>query len=60
MNPTKYYLTAEQIAERLQCGKSTVYALAKAGRIPSLGLGKKGRRFDFERVIEALECKVSE
>jgi excisionase family DNA binding protein len=48
-------IQASELAERLKCGKSTVYSLAKAGRIPTIGLGKKGVRFDYTAVLEALK-----
>ncbi|MDC8450820.1 MAG: excisionase family DNA-binding protein [Nitrospira sp.] len=46
--------TAEEVARGLKIGKSTVYMLAKTGQIPSLVIGKKGVRFDWDAVIEAL------
>ena len=39
-------LKAEDIARRLNCGKSTIYRLAKTGKIPAIGIGETGVRFD--------------
>jgi excisionase family DNA binding protein len=49
------FLRADEIARRLACGKSTIYTLAKAGKIPCIGLGKTGVRFDYAAVVEALK-----
>lgn len=46
---------AAGIARRLNCGKSTIYKLAKAGKIPTVRIGKTGVRFDYNAVLEALE-----
>lgn len=48
-------LKADELAKRLRCGKSTIYLLAKSGKIPTYGLGKSGVRFDFASVLEALK-----
>jgi excisionase family DNA binding protein len=51
---TRHITTAEEVARVLKCGKSTVYALAKNGRIPYLSIGDRGIRFDLEAVLAAL------
>jgi excisionase family DNA binding protein len=48
-------IQASELAQRLKCGKSTIYSLAKAGKIPTIGLGGKGVRFDYAAVLEALK-----
>ena len=55
MQSTKQLARAEELAQRLRCGKSTVYSLAKAGKIPCIGIGKKGVRFDIDEVLAALK-----
>jgi len=52
---TRKILKAKPLARILDCGVSTVYALAKAGKIPCLGIGDTGVRFDLEAVLEALK-----
>lgn len=47
--------TASEVADALSCAKSSVYALARAGRIPYYRLGETGIRFDLEAVLEALK-----
>jgi excisionase family DNA binding protein len=44
---------AKALAQILDCGVSTVYALAKAGKIPFISIGKLGKRFDVDAVLEA-------
>lgn len=51
------FLKAEEVAERLSCAKSTIYRLAQIGKIPSIGIGATGVRFDFDKVLEALRRK---
>jgi excisionase family DNA binding protein len=46
---------AADIARRLNCGKSTIYNLAKAGKIPTVRIGKTGVRFDYRAVLQALQ-----
>jgi len=48
-------IKADELARRLACGKSTVYMLAKAGKIPSIAIGQTAVRFDFSAVLEALK-----
>lgn len=48
-------IKAKALARHLDCGISTVYALAKAGRIPSISIGQVGVRFDLGQVLEALK-----
>lgn len=45
---------ADELAQHLNCGKSTVYKLAKTGKIPYVALGT-GVRFDIEEVLDALK-----
>ena len=46
---------ADGIAKRLNCGKSTIYKLAREGKIPTVRIGKTGVRFDYHAVFEALQ-----
>ena len=50
-------LKAEELAERLGVGKSTVYRMFSCGVIPSVpvGSGLSCRRFNFAAVCSALE-----
>lgn len=48
-------IRAETLATILQCAKSTVYGLAKSGKIPKIVLGKQGVRFDLQEVLTALK-----
>lgn len=50
-------IKAKALARHLDCGISTVYALAKAGRIPCISIGQVGVRFDLNNVLEALRRK---
>jgi excisionase family DNA binding protein len=47
-------LTVKQVAERLNCCESQVYALLSAGRLPyvQIGLGKQGGKRVDERDLE--------
>ena len=53
--PTKHALSAtverllkaDELARRLNCGKSTIYRLAQTGKIPAIGIGDTGVRFDL-------------
>ncbi|MEO7862064.1 MAG: helix-turn-helix domain-containing protein [Nitrospirales bacterium] len=44
---------ADDVALQLNCGKSTVYKLAKDGKIPYVSIGT-GVRFDLDSVLKAL------
>ena len=48
------YLTAAQLAERLQVSADTVRGWAKSGRIPEIRISPKVRRFDPVAVAQAL------
>jgi excisionase family DNA binding protein len=52
--PHQQLLRADELAQLLRCGKSTVYSLAKKGRIPSIAIGDYGVRFDRTAVLSAL------
>ncbi|WP_447603029.1 excisionase family DNA-binding protein [Nitrospira sp. Nam80] len=53
----KWDMKADELASCLNCGKSTVYYLAKKNRIPSIVIGKRGRRFNYGAAVEALKAK---
>ncbi|CAI4032326.1 hypothetical protein DNFV4_02756 [Nitrospira tepida] len=53
--PHGQILKADELARLLRCGKSTIYKLAKTGRIPCLGIGDIGVRFDRAAVLAALQ-----
>ncbi len=48
-------LRAEEVAEMLSIGKSTVYALARAGKLPSIQIGGSVRipASDLQKWLEA-------
>ena len=48
-------LRAADLARRLNCGKSTIYKLAKTGKIPVVRIGMTGVRFDFPAVLASLQ-----
>jgi excisionase family DNA binding protein len=52
---TPKYLTADQLGELLQLSTKSVLQLAKRGKIPSINVGPRSRRFDLERVLAALQ-----
>ena len=56
---TARLLKAEELARILNCGKSTVYRLAQAGKIPSISIGEKetGVRFELQACLNALKRK---
>ena len=54
---TQELLTAEEIARRLKVSPRVVRAMANQDRIPALRSGKKFMRFDYDRVVEALETR---
>jgi len=47
-------LKAEPLARILNCGVSTVYFLARTGKIPTISIGRAGVRFIAKDVIAAL------
>ena len=49
------FLTARQLAARLQVSESTVRRLAREGRIPSLRLTPRLIRFNLKAVYKALD-----
>ena len=49
------FLTARQLAARLQVSESTVHRLAREGRIPAVRLTPRLIRFHLPSVIEALD-----
>ena len=49
------FLTARQLAARLQVSESTVHRLAREGRIPAVRLTPRLVRFHLPSVIEALD-----
>lgn len=55
MQTTDTLEKAAGIARRLNCGKSTIYKLARTGKIPTVRIGKTGVRFDYHDVLEALQ-----
>ncbi len=48
------HLTASEVAAALKLTRPTIYRWAREGKIPSLKLSARARRFDLERVQEAL------
>jgi len=52
-------LTGKELAERLRLRPVTIAAWTKAGRIPSVRVGRKVIRYDFMRVREALEAGMT-
>ena len=49
------FLTARQLAARLQVSESTVRRLAREGRIPSMRLTPRLIRFNLKAVCKALD-----
>ena len=49
------FLTARQLAQILQVSESTVHRLARTGRIPSLRITPRIKRFHLQAVREALD-----
>ncbi len=47
-------LTREQLATALGICRMTVSPLTKAGRIPFVSVGRRGKRYDREAVVVAL------
>jgi excisionase family DNA binding protein len=48
-------LTTKQLADRLGMGVATVLIMAKRGDIPSIRIGYRTVRFDWEAVLQALD-----
>lgn len=61
-NKTRQLVTAGPIAEATHQARSTVYRLARDGKIPSYRAGLLGRgvRFDLVEVLEALRREVAD
>ncbi len=53
-SPPPPLLTREQLATALGICRMTVSRLTKAGRIPFVSVGLRGKRYDRESVIVAL------
>ena len=51
-------VTTAQLAERYQVSAETILTWSKAGKIPSIRVGKKVRRYDVTAVMQALDTKV--
>lgn len=60
MENTKTLVRAAQVAHHMNCGKSTVYLLAKNGKIPVVKIGRTGVRFDLDSVLDALQQPIRE
>jgi excisionase family DNA binding protein len=52
-------LTREQLATALGICRMTVSRLTKAGRIPFVSVGRRGKRYDREAVVVALSACVN-
>jgi len=51
-----YYLTMEDLIERLQCSKATIYKMVRKGEFPApIKLGRKAV-WDEPAVVDALEA----
>jgi excisionase family DNA binding protein len=51
-------LTREQLATALGICRMTVSRLTKAGRIPFVSVGRRGKRYDREAVVVALSASL--
>ena len=51
---TEYLMSPEELAEFLGLGRTSTYALLRAGEIPSIRIGKlrKVRRSDVDKFVE--------
>jgi len=52
------FLTARQLAARLQVSETTVHRLAREGRIPAVRLTPRLVRFHLAAVLEALDGRT--
>ena len=52
-------LTREQLATALGICRMTVSRLTKAGRIPFVSVGRRGKRYDREAVVVALSAYLN-
>jgi excisionase family DNA binding protein len=52
------FLTARQLAARLQVSETTVHRLAREGRIPAVRLTPRLVRFHLATVLEALDGRT--
>ena len=52
-NPT--ILNCHELAEKLKCSPGTIRTLVHQARIPYFKLGRQGYRFDYHKVLAALE-----
>ena len=52
-------LTREQLATALGICRMTVTRLTKAGRIPFVSVGRRGKRYDREAVVVALSASLN-
>ena len=48
-------LRASEVAERLGIHKNTIYAMVRRGEIPAIRTYGGHYRFDYDRVVKALE-----
>lgn len=55
-NPKETYLTPEQVAEKLQLTKTTVYRMCRRGELPAVKLGKSWR-ISSQKLAELMEPK---
>ena len=56
---TSPLLTREQLATALGICRMTVSRLTKAGRIPFVSVGRRGKRYDREAVVVALSAYLN-
>ena len=56
---TSPLLTREQLATALGICRMTVSRLTKAGRIPFVSVGRRGKRYDREAVVVALSASLT-
>ncbi len=56
INTKEEFLTIDEVAKRLKVAKSTIYRMAKEGKIPATKIGKVWR-FSSIRISEMFEKK---